>query len=116
MMAELGAISSSRFRPLMSKTERRRSLVQERRGHSKGGKKRAANVSPERRAAIAKKVAAKRWAKQLARPPPRISRLVCPRRSGRPKTFARRSTPLRLPGKLGPYKKRTLTLLAGSPY
>ncbi|WP_292328508.1 RNA-binding protein [Mesorhizobium sp.] len=30
---------------------------------SKGGKKRAANMSPERRAEIAKKAAAKRWAK-----------------------------------------------------
>jgi hypothetical protein len=30
---------------------------------SKGGKKRAANLSPERRAEIAKKAAAKRWLK-----------------------------------------------------
>lgn len=30
---------------------------------SKGGKKRAANMSPERRAEIAKKAAAKRWGK-----------------------------------------------------
>ncbi|MDX8523366.1 RNA-binding protein [Mesorhizobium sp. MSK_1335] len=30
---------------------------------SKGGKKRAANMSPERRSEIAKKAAAKRWGK-----------------------------------------------------
>lgn len=31
---------------------------------SKGGKRRAENMSPERRAEIARKAAAKRWAKQ----------------------------------------------------
>lgn len=31
---------------------------------SKGGKKRAENMTPERRAEIAKKAAAKRWAKE----------------------------------------------------
>ncbi|RWK49008.1 MAG: RNA-binding protein, partial [Mesorhizobium sp.] len=30
---------------------------------SKGGKKRAANMTPERRAEIARKAASKRWAK-----------------------------------------------------
>jgi hypothetical protein len=36
-------------------------------GKGKGGKARAANLSPERRSAIAKKAAAARWAKKAGK-------------------------------------------------
>ncbi len=44
-------------------TKRDASLDANRKGGLKGGKARAASMSPERRAEIAKKAAAKRWGK-----------------------------------------------------
>lgn len=57
-------LDHSSYHPRMAKKKNRAAQELGRLGGLKGGNARAKKLSPERRAEIAKKAAAKRWAKQ----------------------------------------------------